>query len=138
MKHRIIEIAVVVIAFSGWFFLMDLSYEGLETAKERFDGLYMYYYIFTSLGVLFGILLEYKKVIQLFKGNWKLDWTLLFSVSLLILAFIISPWNILQWFSADPPLFIEVFSMPQTELILPILAGVMLVRSLTREEREQR
>jgi len=87
----------------------------------------------TLWGVLFGVLLESKRVIAIILGNFKLNWLLVPTMILFVLVFIPRTY-VLHWFGVGEPFYIWMFLVPDTHMVLSILAGVFLVRSLTPSE----
>ncbi|QHE52720.1 hypothetical protein GS400_12065 [Pontibacillus sp. HMF3514] len=87
----------------------------------------------TLWGFLFGLLLESEKVIALTLGNFNLNWLLAPAMILLVFIFIPRTY-VLHWFGVEDPFYIWMFLVPDTHMVLSILAGVLLVRSLSPSE----
>lgn len=114
-------------------FLMAETYEELRKANTGNDNIRFLLTKMTLWGVLFGVLLESKRVIALILGNLKLNWLLAPAMILLVLVFIPRTY-VLHWFGAVEPFYIWIFLVPDTHMVLSILTGVLLVRSLTSSE----
>jgi len=90
--------------------------------------------IVTLLCILFGFLIEWRKLLSIIKNGVKLNWLIVPSISLLIFAF----------FSLDilypiigTTLFPPIFSLLQIEItrtVIFVFTGILLVRALSRDK----
>ncbi|WP_231631443.1 hypothetical protein [Halolactibacillus sp. JCM 19043] len=92
--------------------------------------------ILTSLyAFLFGMLMEYRGLSRVIKGDIRLQSTLLVVTAVLMVFVFIPATSWIAWFSLDHPLYLEVLIIPETHMILAVLAGTLFVRSFTKESR---
>ncbi|GGM41260.1 hypothetical protein GCM10011351_29310 [Paraliobacillus quinghaiensis] len=96
------------------------------------------YFYMTLLSILLGVLIEWKRLLKIITGNLKLNWLIVPSVILLIISLIpmsliveqlgfVSYHNFLQGILFAPLQDIN------TILILGILSGILLIRSLIKD-----
>ncbi|UOQ94260.1 hypothetical protein MUO14_04675 [Halobacillus shinanisalinarum] len=106
----------------------------MQLANQRHVNIFVVLTKMTTWGVLFGILVEPKKVISLFKGHLNINWLLL-PCSILLVAIIYIPRTyVVSWFSLDIPFYIQMFNVTEARTALAILSGVLLISSLTKDE----
>ena len=59
----------------------------------------------------------------------KVNWLLIPAVLLAIISFIPRAYWVI-WFSADIPFFIEMFQVPEIQILLTAFSGLLFIRSL--------
>jgi glucan phosphoethanolaminetransferase (alkaline phosphatase superfamily) len=84
---------------------------------------------------LFGMLMEYRGLSPVIKGDIRLQSTLLVVTAVLMVFVFIPVTSWIAWFSLDHPLYLEVLIILETHMILAVLAGTLFVRSFTKESR---
>ncbi len=115
---------------------MKITNEELKVANQRQINIFLELTKMTTWGVLFGIMVESKKLISLFKGYLKINWVLL-TLSIFLLAIIYIPRiYVVSWFSLDIPFYIQMFNVTESRTALAILSGILLIRSLTKGEND--
>jgi hypothetical protein len=81
-------------------------------------------------GFLFGILIEWRALKTIIQGNIKINWLLFPAILLSIVCFIPSLyWS--MWFGNGAPFYIQMFSIAETQMLLTVFSGILLVRSFT-------
>jgi hypothetical protein len=80
---------------------------------------------------LFGALMEWKGLMSILKGRLNFNWKLL--IPTLILSVLVFIPNIywVKWYGVTQDFYPNIFLLPETHIILSVLAGTMFVRSLT-------
>jgi len=116
-------------------YLMDTTYVELKKAASRNnESMFRYSYFMSLLGFLFGVLIEWKGVKLLLQKklnpNW---WLLLIAIALTCLSFIPRVYW-LGWFGSINPFYIDMFFYPERNLVLTVLSGILIVRSLTNKK----
>lgn len=113
-------------------YLMVGNYYDLQTTTQRASENTKILLITMSLwAFLFGVLMEWKGLRSLFKGWFNFNWKLF--IPTLILSILIFIPNIywLRWYGVSQDIYPNIFLLPETHMILSVLAGTMLVRSFT-------
>ncbi|WP_377559064.1 hypothetical protein [Ornithinibacillus salinisoli] len=87
----------------------------------------------TLWAFLFGILMEWKGLVELIERRVKLNWKLL--IPTVVLSVIIFIPNIywVKWYGISQDLYPNIFLLPETNMILSVLAGTMFVRSFVKK-----
>jgi hypothetical protein len=115
-------------------------YKNIDTsALARIDAemLRGYFYI-SLLSFLFGILIEWKSVLNIFAGYFKVNLLIFPSIFLLIVSLLPITYTILKFgigmsYRVIPHgIFLAPLQNSTTIIILNVLAGVLLVRSLVK------
>ncbi len=79
---------------------------------------------------LFGVLMGWKSLYTIiFDKRIKVNWLLVPAVILAIISFIPRVYW-LVWFSRDIPFFIEMFLLPETQILLTAFSGLLFIQSL--------
>ncbi|KGX87141.1 hypothetical protein [Pontibacillus marinus] len=96
------------------------------------------YFSISLLSILFGILIEWKRVLKILKGDLKINWLMIPTVILLMIS--LTPYTYTFKFVGIAsfrhiPFGILFAPMQQTHVLLMIgiLTGIMLVRSLKND-----
>jgi hypothetical protein len=84
-------------------------------------------------GFLFGILIEWKPLKRIMKGNIKVNWLLVPAILLIIVSFIPRLYWLL-WFGMGNPFYIEMLSMAEIQTLLNVFSGILLVRSFSENK----
>jgi hypothetical protein len=95
------------------------------------------YFFISLLSILLGILVEWKKLLNILKGKIKVNWLFIPSVILLVASLVPSTYMILffgftSYQTLPHGLLIAPFQNTHTILILNILAGILIIRSLAK------
>ncbi|MGP4062354.1 hypothetical protein [Halobacillus sp. H74] len=112
-------------------YLMVNSYHDYQIAAERASDKTLTLLMTTSLwAFLFGVLMEWKALYNIiFNKRIKLNWLLIPAVLLAIISFIPRVYWV-KWFSNDIPFFIEMFLLPETQILLTAFSGLLFIRSI--------
>lgn len=143
MKARLVIYAGVFCL--GLFFLNLIAgdYIELQSKASRLEkDMYVPFIRLSLISFLFGILIEWKRLSMAVRGNWGLSWLLLPALMLLVLG-VIPPWLYYETFGIGSPYgikflgwLIEPLRHSITNNVISILAGVLLVRSVTKENEK--
>ncbi len=133
---KILPTVLIVSAMIVLLSLMTITYADIEQASNQATSNLPTLLMLMSLyAFLFGMLMEYKGLSRLLKGDIKLQSTLLVVTAVLMVFVFIPATSWINWFSLDHPLYLEVLIIPETHMILAVLAGTLFVRSFTKELR---
>ncbi|GEM05249.1 hypothetical protein HMI01_22370 [Halolactibacillus miurensis] len=133
---KILPTILIVSAMIVLLSLMTITYADIEQASNQATGNLSTLLILTSLyAFLFGMLMEYRGLSRVIKGDIRLQSTLLVVTAVLMVFVFIPATSWIAWFSLDHPLYLEVLIIPETHMILAVLAGTLFVRSFTKESR---
>ncbi|SDK05272.1 hypothetical protein SAMN05216243_1780 [Sediminibacillus albus] len=111
-------------------YLMVGNYYDLQIASQRASEDTKTLLITMSLwAFLFGVLMEWKGLRSLFNGRINFNWKLL--IPTLILSILVFIPNIywMRWYGVSQDIYPNIFLLPETHMILSVLAGTMLVRT---------
>ncbi|GEM02535.1 hypothetical protein SAMN05421839_1427 [Halolactibacillus halophilus] len=133
---KVLPAVLIVSGMVVLLWLMIVTYTDVEQASNQATSNLSTLLIVMSLyAFLFGALMEYRGLSRLFKGEIKLQSTLLVVTAVLMVFVFIPATSWIEWFSLDHPLYLEVLIIPETHMILAVLAGTLFVRSFTKESR---
>ncbi|WP_156112589.1 hypothetical protein [Halobacillus sp. BBL2006] len=115
----------------GLLYLMISTYHELQTAIQRASEDSFTLLMTMSLwSFLFGILMGWKALYNIiFEKRIKVNWIIILSVLLAITSFIPRVYWV-KWLSLDLPFFIEMFQVPETQILLTAFSGLLFIRSL--------
>ena len=86
------------------------------------------------LAFILGLLIEWNGLKEIFKLNTKVNWLIIPAMFLGIIGFIPTV-NLLQWFGVGwrglKDGTIHILMVPESSVIVLVLAGILLIRSLT-------
>lgn len=131
IKKVIVTLAVII----GMIILLDLmvrTYFDLQKAKDLLSD--KTFRLFTTMSLwafLFGVLLEWRGLERIFKRNFNFNWILLVPTVLLSVVVFIPNGDWLIWNGTSLNFYPNIFVLPETHIVLSVLAGTMLVRSFT-------
>jgi len=134
MKIKRIHITLLVIIL-GLIILSLISLLSIQLQESiKYNEVQEYYLYRTLVGILligFGVLIEYKKVITVFRNGTHLNvYHLIGSVVLIILLMI--PFNIgIEYTSSLKGILLLIINSTSTRSILGISAGIFLTRSFS-------
>ncbi|MFB9276549.1 hypothetical protein [Cohnella cellulosilytica] len=121
MIRKIGSASFVVVGMLAILYLMTKNY--LVTSNNKL-------LIMSVLAFLFGVLMEWDKMMKVLKGGIGVNWTIVPCVGLVIITFVPrTKW--MEWYGVDQPFFIKMLGIPETQMILTVLAGQFIIRSLT-------
>ncbi|WP_407270748.1 hypothetical protein [Radiobacillus sp. PE A8.2] len=111
-------------------YLMVGNYHDIQLASQRASGDIINLLTTMSLwAFLFGVLMEWNGLRKLVRGKFTLNWQLLIpTVILSVLMFIPTIYWYL-WYGGTDNVYPDIFALPETHMVLSVLAGTMLVRS---------
>ncbi|MGG3506558.1 hypothetical protein ABES58_13880 [Paenibacillus lautus] len=119
----------IVIGMFILLYLMTETHDEIQRAykdlsPQQFSLLKMSLY-----GFLFGVLIEWRALGCLIKGQVRLSWLLLPAAILTVIIFIpIIYW--LEWFGLGRLFVIEIFGKPEIHMLLSVFSGVLFIRSI--------
>lgn len=140
MKIKRIHITLLVIIL-GLIILSLISLLSIQLQESiKYNEVQEYYLYRTLLGILligFGVLIEYKKVITVFRNGTHLNfYHLIGSVVLIILLMI--PFNIgIEYTSSLKGILLLIINSTSTRSVLGISAGIFLTRSFSDTRLKQ-
>lgn len=115
-------------------YLMTDTYGEIQKAKKELI-LYKMPISLVKMSIwafLFGVLTEWKGLKKITKKEIKINRCIIPTVIITVVSFIPSfYWTL--WFGVDTVWFIEPLRYPHSHITLNVLAGILLVRSLTKE-----
>jgi len=116
-------------------------YGGITTPIVDAEMLWKYFYI-SLLSISFGVLIEWQRVVSIFKDKVKVNWLIIPTIILAILS--LMPFNTtLYWVGIASyhnfPLGILFAPLQDTHtlIMLGILTGILLTRSIVRKSDNQ-
>jgi len=90
--------------------------------------------IVTLLCILFGVLIEWRKLLSIIKNGVKLNWLIVPSISLLIFAFLsVDILHTIIGTNLYPPI-ISLLQIGITRNVIFVFTGILLVRALSRDK----
>ncbi|PKR76706.1 hypothetical protein CEY16_12875 [Halalkalibacillus sediminis] len=111
-------------------YLMNDTFRIVRFTLSEYESPYFVLFRMSLWGFLFGILIEWKGLKNLILGSFHINWLLIPALLLTTLGFIpIIKW--FSWFGVGNPFYIEALSLPEVNLAITILSGVLLIRGLT-------
>ncbi|GEN56972.1 hypothetical protein GCM10012290_16550 [Halolactibacillus alkaliphilus] len=133
---KILPTVLILLGMIVLLSLMTITYADIEQASNQVTGNLSTLLILMSLyAFLFGMLMEYRGLSRVIKGDIRLQSTLLVVTSVLMVFVFIPATSWIAWFRLDHPLYLEALIIPETHMILAVLAGTLFVRSFTKESR---
>ncbi|WP_217587780.1 hypothetical protein [Lentibacillus saliphilus] len=132
IQKKILGASAVILGMIILLFLLVGDYYDLQKELERASAEMNPLFILMSLwAFLFGVLMEWKGLSYLLKGQFKFNWKLLIpTVILSVFVFIPNSYWV-KWYGVSQDFYPNIFFLPETHMILAVLAGTMLVRSFT-------
>jgi len=133
MYKKLLFFSCIVIGITIMFFLMtETWYELQKVYATQSD----YKLPFTKLmlwGMFIGIFIEWNGLKNIIKGNVSVNLLLIPTIILLVVVFIPSIYWEFQ-FGLGGPFYMKVLKIPDLHIILSVLTGILLVRSLSRNK----
>ena len=86
------------------------------------------------MAMIFGIVMEWRSLIQLFKRQLSVNWFIFVIAIILIIVSLIPTIYWTLWFGFDKGLLIGPLRMNATHILLNVLSGILLIRSLTKQK----
>ena len=126
--------SAVILGMIFLLYLMVGDYYDLQKAGQRASEDVSKLQIMMSLwAFLFGVLMEWKGLVELIKRRFYFNWKFLIpTVVLSVLIFIPNSYWV-KWYGVSQDVFPNLLLLPETHLILTVLAGTMLVRSFVKK-----
>ncbi|MDQ0353007.1 putative membrane protein [Alkalibacillus filiformis] len=129
MNRKWISSIAVVVGMLVLLFIFTTTYADFQQALERAEYKISHFVLISLWAFLFGVLIEWKALGQIiFEKRIKVNWLIVPAIILTILTFIPRLYWIV-WFGFGQPFFIEVFTIPETQILLTALAGILVVRA---------
>lgn len=121
----------MVLGMGTLLYLMVSYYHQLQTALQRTsEDMFKLFMTMSLWAFLFGVLMGWKALYNIISTKRiKVNLLLLPAVLLAIISFIPRVYWV-KWFSMDIPFFIEMFLLPETNILLTAFSGLLFVRSL--------
>lgn len=115
-------------------YLVVETYYDLQAAKESANMVALFIQM-TIWAFLFGILMEWRGLRSLINGRFTFNWKIFIPTAILS-AFVFIP-NIywVSWYGVSQATYPNIFLLPETHMILSVLAGTMAVRSLAESKQ---
>jgi hypothetical protein len=131
IKRKIFYYIFIIIGLLSLIYLMTRTFWEVQTAINN-AYLFKIPLLKMSLwGLFFGILIEWKTLLNIYKGNVKVNWLIAPAILLSIVCFIPRLyWGL--WFGSVTPFYIEMFKIPEIQMLLTAFSGILLVRSLAK------
>lgn len=115
-------------------YLMVGDYYDIQIAAQKASGDIIALLTTMSLwGFLFGVLMEWNGLRSLIKGQFYFNWKLLIPTAILSVLVFIPNIYWVKWYGISHNLSPNIFALPETHMILSVLAGTMLVRSFVKK-----
>lgn len=115
-------------------YLMVGNYYDLHTAKqEALDDIYTLLITMSLWGFLFGVLMEWNGLEKLIKRQFNFKWQLLIPTVVLSVFVFIPKMYWVKWYGVSHDFYPNIFLLPETHIILSVLAGTMLIRSFVEK-----
>ncbi|GEN45589.1 hypothetical protein [Alkalibacillus haloalkaliphilus] len=132
MNRKWISSIAVVVGMLVLLLIFTTTYADFQQALERAEYNISHFVLISLCVFLFGVLIEWKALGRIiFEKRIKVNWLLVPAILLTILTFIPRLyWT--AWFGLGGPFFIEVFKIPETQILLTAFAGILFVRALDR------
>ncbi|MFC2946934.1 hypothetical protein [Virgibacillus sediminis] len=116
------------------FYLIIVSYYDLQIAKQRAsENTSILLVTMTLWAFLIGVLMEWKGLANLIKGRFNFNWQLFIPTVILSILVFIPNFFWVKWYGVSQNLYPNIFLLPETHLILSVLAGTMSVRSFAKK-----
>lgn len=128
MVNRIIFIGVVTISMTTLLYLMTETYFDIQAAITTRTSTQFLQIKMNALGFIFGGLTDWQALKNLVRGALKINW-LIAPASLLTVLIFVPDKKWILWFGFDRPFFIEMFWIPEIQMLLTVFAGLMFIRS---------
>lgn len=133
LYKKVIYYGLVMVAMVVLLYLMIVSHNQFQTAQEKLEAPKTLMTATTIYGILFGILIESRRLLKLFWQGIQVNW-LIVVVGILLIVLLIPRVYWLLWYGSEMPFFVNIFFLPQTHMLMAALSGILLVRSLGKFE----
>lgn len=131
MLRKIIGTSTVVLGMMVLLYLMVETYHDLQTAMQRSsENLYSLLITMSLWAFLFGVLIGWRALFSIIKEKRIKVNVLLIPALLLALTSFIPRVYWVKWFSADIPFYIELFLIPELQILLTAFSGLLFIQSL--------
>lgn len=107
-------------------------YEEIQRLINEMNPRAIPYVMLTLYGILIGIFIEWRGLKLILSGDIKINWLIIPSLLVLIIGFI-PDYNWFYWFGVGEPWFIEPLRFRESQMAIDIIAGILLIRSLTNK-----
>ncbi|UFU00120.1 hypothetical protein KO561_03915 [Radiobacillus kanasensis] len=131
---KVIGASAVTLGMIILLYLMVGNYYDLQIAGQRASEDVPKLQIMMSLwAFLFGILMEWKGLVELIERKFNFNWKLFIpTVVLFVIVFIPNSYWV-KWYGISQDLYPNIFLLPETNLILSVLTGTLLIRSFVKK-----
>ena len=136
MKKKMMHITLPVV-ISGFVLIVLISVLGRQMHENILYNEVQQFYVYRALQVLmliiFGVLIEYRKVVSVFRNGMHLNIYYFIGAAVLI-ALLIIPVNVgMEYSSSLSGVLSSIINNMSTRSVLGILAGILFVRSFQSE-----
>ncbi|MGM8215801.1 hypothetical protein ACLIA0_09545 [Bacillaceae bacterium W0354] len=79
----------------------------------------------------FGMLIEWRALLNIIQGNIRVNWLLIPAILLVIVSFIPRVYWV-KWFGLGTPFYLDIFKIAEVQILLTALSGILFVRSFNK------
>lgn len=134
MKQKLVFSALIIIGMLSSLYLMNETYYKVQEAKYSQSSSISSYIWMSVLFFFFGILIEWKALYRVIKGQINVSWPLfIFGIILAIITFIPSLYWV-QRIGFGHPFYIDILWKSEIRALLVAFSGILLIRSLGGKE----
>jgi hypothetical protein len=128
---------MLVIAMIVLLYFMVHDYFALELANQRIsDSVYLLSIRMSLWSFLFGVLTEWKGLGKLLNKEIHFNWKLFIPAIIVSIISFIPNVYWLNWYGSPMPIpehfFFNIFVIPETHMVVSVLAGIMFIRSFVK------
>lgn len=130
MKQKLVYYSLIIIGMLTLLYLMNNAYYQVQEANKSLSPTLSSYIWMTLLFIIFGILIEWKALYSVIKGQINVRWKLLiFAIILAIIIFIPGLYWV-QWFGFGLPFYIDILWKSEIRALLAVFSGILFIRSI--------
>jgi len=134
LKQKLVYFSLIIIGMLSLLYLMNKAYYQVQEANKSLSPALSSYIWMTLLFFIFGILIEWKALYNVTRGQINIRWQLfIFAIILAILIFIPGLYWI-HWFGFGLPFYIDILWKSEIRALLAAFSGILLIRSIGGKE----
>lgn len=115
-------------------YLIVDNYYNLQIAGQKAsDDTFTLQITMSLWAFLFGVLMEWKGLEKIIQRQFNFKWQLLIPTVVLSVFVFIPNIYWVKWYGLSYDFYPNIFLLPETHMILSVLAGTMLVRSFVKK-----
>ncbi|WP_353892981.1 hypothetical protein PRVXH_002384 [Proteinivorax hydrogeniformans] len=133
MKKKILKFILVFGIGYLLLSLMQWQHNEIQEAGKYFELAVLNRIFLKVLIILFGVLIEWRRVIKLFKNGFSVDVALLVLSCILIVVSIIPVSYWFEWFGIAAHGPVKILQTPLNVYLINVVAGIALTRSLAKD-----